>query len=47
MREPAVVAETPADDDLPGEVLVGCCPAMEGVFKAVGRVADQTFPVLC
>src|SRR5271168_866009 len=46
MREPAVVAETPPDDDLPGEALVGCCPAMQEVFKAVGRVADQTFPVL-
>jgi DNA-binding NtrC family response regulator len=45
MREPAVVAET-APDDLPGEALVGCCPVMDGVFKAVGRVADQTFPVL-
>ena len=31
MREPAVVAETPPDDDLPGEALVGCCPAMQEV----------------
>src|SRR5258705_842720 len=46
MREPAVVAETPPDDDLPGEALVGCCPAMQEVFKAIGRVADQSFPVL-
>ena len=46
MREPAVVAETPPDDDLPGEALVGCCPAMQEVYKAIGRVADQTFPVL-
>ena len=46
MREPAVVAEMPPDDDLPGEALVGCCPAMQEVFKAVGRVADQSFPVL-
>ena len=46
MREPAVVAETPPDDDAPGEALVGCCPAMQEVFKAVGRVADQSFPVL-
>src|SRR5580693_2858637 len=46
MREPAVVAETPPGDDLPGEALVGCCPAMQEVFKAVGRVADQSFPVL-
>ena len=46
MREPAVVAETPPDNDLPGEAIVGCCPAMQEVYKAIGRVADQTFPVL-
>src|SRR5271166_3007787 len=46
MREPAVVAESPPDDDRPGDVIVGCCPAMQEVYKAIGRVADQTFPVL-
>ena len=46
MREPAVVAETPPDDDQPGEAIVGSCPAMQEVYKAIGRVADQTFPVL-
>ncbi|MGO9110320.1 MAG: sigma-54-dependent transcriptional regulator [Thermoguttaceae bacterium] len=46
MREPAVFAETPSDDDLLGEAIVGCCPAMQEVYKAIGRVADQTFPVL-
>src|SRR5271165_6075036 len=46
MREPAVVAETPPDDDRPGDAIVGCCPAMQEVYKAIGRVADQTFPVL-
>src|SRR5271157_5417980 len=46
MREPAVVAPLPPDDDLPGEAIVGCCPAMQEVYKAIGRVADQTFPVL-
>ncbi len=46
MREPAVVAETPPDDDLPGEAIIGCCPAMQEAYKAIGRVADQTFPVL-
>src|SRR4029077_10325444 len=25
MREPAVVAETPPDEELPGEVIIGCC----------------------
>src|SRR5271169_4712962 len=46
MREPAVVAEMPPDDDLPGEAIVGCCPSMQEVFKAIGRVAEQAFPVL-
>jgi two-component system nitrogen regulation response regulator GlnG len=46
MREPAVVAPTPPEDDLPGEVVVGCCPGMQEAYKAVGRVADQNFPVL-
>jgi DNA-binding NtrC family response regulator len=46
MRERAVVAETPPDDDQPGEAIVGCCPAMQEVYKAIGRVADQSFPVL-
>ena len=46
MREPAVVAETPPDDELPGEAIIGSCPAMQEAYKAIGRVADQTFPVL-
>jgi two-component system nitrogen regulation response regulator GlnG len=46
MREPAVFSETPPDDDLPGDAIVGCCPAMQEVYKAIGRVADQNFPVL-
>ncbi len=46
MREPAVVVRTPPDEDQPGEAIVGCCPAMQEVYKAIGRVADQTFPVL-
>jgi two-component system nitrogen regulation response regulator GlnG len=46
MREPAVVMGTPPDDDQPGEAIVGGCPAMQEVYKAIGRVADQTFPVL-
>src|SRR5437868_10891428 len=29
MREPAVVAETPPEDDLEGEAIIGCCPAMQ------------------
>jgi DNA-binding NtrC family response regulator len=46
MREPAVVTETPPDDDLQGEAIVGCCPAMCEVYKAIGRVAAQNVPVL-
>jgi two-component system nitrogen regulation response regulator GlnG len=45
MREPAVIARTLPDDDQ-GEAIVGSCPAMQEVYKAIGRVANQTFPVL-
>jgi DNA-binding NtrC family response regulator len=46
MREPAVVAETPPDDDQQGEAIMGSCPAMCEVYKAIGRVAAQDVPVL-
>jgi two-component system nitrogen regulation response regulator GlnG len=46
MRDPAVVVGKPPEDDQPGEAIVGSCPAMQEVYKAIGRVADQTFPVL-
>src|SRR5215472_11216050 len=46
MREPAVVAETPPDEKFPGEAIIGCCPGMQEAYKAIGRVADQAFPVL-
>jgi DNA-binding NtrC family response regulator len=46
MREPAVCVGAPPHDDQPGEAIVGSCPAMQEVYKAIGRVADQTFPVL-
>jgi two-component system nitrogen regulation response regulator GlnG len=45
MREPAVVAETAADADVDGAI-VGSCPAMREVYKAIGRVAAQNVPVL-
>src|SRR5436190_807084 len=45
MREPAVIVGTPPEDQ-PGEAIVGSSPAMQEVYKAIGRVADQTFPVL-
>jgi DNA-binding NtrC family response regulator len=46
MREPAVVAETPPDEEFPGEAIIGCCAGMQEAYKAIGRVADQIFPVL-
>ncbi len=45
MREPAVVVETPSEDDVVGAI-VGTCPAMREVYKAIGRVAAQNVPVL-
>src|SRR5438309_2354240 len=45
MRAPAIVAETAADPDVEGAV-VGGCPAMREVYKAIGRVAGQNVPVL-
>jgi CheY-like chemotaxis protein len=45
MREPAVVAEDAPDSDVEGAI-IGNCPAMREVYKAIGRVADQDVPVL-
>jgi len=45
MREPAVVTETPSDLDVEGAI-VGSCPAMLEVYKAIGRVAAKNVPVL-
>jgi two-component system nitrogen regulation response regulator GlnG len=46
MREPAVLAEGAAPGpDVDGAIL-GACPAMQEVYKAVGRVAGQDVPVL-
>jgi two-component system nitrogen regulation response regulator GlnG len=40
MRRPAVVAETlPTEDG--GDAIIGRCPAMGEVYKAIGRVAAQ------
>jgi two-component system nitrogen regulation response regulator GlnG len=48
MREPAVVTEGPPADaeDVRGDAIVGRCPAMAEVYKAIGRVADQNVIVL-
>ena len=48
MREPTVVTETasPTVEDVRGDAIVGRCPAMGDVYKAIGRVADQNVIVL-
>jgi DNA-binding NtrC family response regulator len=45
IREPAVVAESPPEEEH-GDPIIGCCPAMLEVFKAIGRVAAQDVTVL-
>jgi two-component system nitrogen regulation response regulator GlnG len=45
MRAPAVVAEDAAAAAVDGAI-VGSCPAMREVYKAIGRVAAQNVPVL-
>ena len=46
MREPARLVDTPDDGDLSGDSILGSCPAMQEVYKAIGRVASQEVPVL-
>ena len=50
MRQPAVVAEgdsaAAAVEEFRGDAIVGRCPAMGDVYKAIGRVADQNVIVL-
>ena len=45
MRGPAVLAESAPDSDVDGAI-VGSCPAMREVYKAIGRVTAQDVPVL-
>jgi DNA-binding NtrC family response regulator len=45
MRAPAIVTETAPDPDVDGAILGGC-PAMREVYKAIGRVAGQDVTVL-
>jgi two-component system nitrogen regulation response regulator GlnG len=45
MRQPAVSEETETDPDVESG-MVGSCPAMGEVYKAIGRVAAQDVPVL-
>jgi DNA-binding NtrC family response regulator len=44
-REPAVVSESPPEEER-GDAIIGCCPSMLEVFKAIGRVAAQDVTVL-
>jgi two-component system nitrogen regulation response regulator GlnG len=46
MRVPAVLADEPPPAAGPADVLVGRCPAMQDVYKAIGRVAPQDVTVL-
>src|SRR5690242_20642571 len=39
MRHPVTVPETSSEDDA-GDAIIGSCPAMREVYKAIGRVAD-------
>src|SRR6185312_4444981 len=45
LREPAVFAQAAPEPDVDGAI-VGSCPAMREVYKAIGRVAAQNVPVL-
>ena len=46
MRVPAVLAETPDRRRPSGDAILGRCPAMQEVYKAIGRVAAQDVTVL-
>ena len=45
MREPAAMGKDSADVE-GGDAIIGRCPAMREVYKAIGRVADQKLLVL-
>ena len=45
MHVPAVMSETAPDPDMDGAI-IGACPGMREVYKAIGRVAGQAVPVL-
>ena len=46
MRTPARFPQGTPSDDTGGDLLVGRCPAMQEVYKAIGRVAGQDVLVL-
>ena len=45
MREPAALPEVETTPEI-GDALIGRCPAMQEVYKAIGRVAKQDVTVL-
>jgi two-component system nitrogen regulation response regulator GlnG len=45
IQEPVAVPEAPPGEDH-GDAIIGSCPAMREVYKAIGRVADQNVIVL-
>ena len=46
MHVPVRVNDTEPRDAEEGDLLIGRCPAMQEVYKAIGRVAPQNIPVL-
>lgn len=46
IRTPAKIAESSGDDASDGDLLVGNCPAMQEVYRQIGRVAGQDVTVL-
>jgi two-component system nitrogen regulation response regulator GlnG len=46
MNVPAVIESEVTNEKIAGDVLVGRCPAMQDVYKAIGRVASQNVTVL-
>lgn len=46
MQTPAVLPEDQGPDDGGGDRLIGRCPAMQAVYKQIGRVAAQDVTVL-
>jgi DNA-binding NtrC family response regulator len=46
MHVPARLVDTPDEDDLSGDSILGSCPAMQEVYKAIGRVVSFNLPVL-
>lgn len=46
IRTPAIVADLSGDEQSDGDLLVGKCPAMQEVYRQIGRVAGQDVTVL-